>query len=91
MADSVFGPTGTGTTPETPEDSTEGLNKFAGGLSGSLAGVKGSVLTPDSGPKFPTPEENAKSLGSMLGPMTDTPEKLINFTAFISALKKITG
>jgi hypothetical protein len=64
---------------------------FGEGLTGALAGVEGSVLNPDSGPKFPTPEENAASLTSMLTELTNTPEKLANVTALITALKKIIG
>ena len=64
---------------------------FGEGLAGALAGVKGSVLTPDSGPKFPTPEENAATLTSIMTEFTNTPEKLADWTAIFQLLKKIVG
>jgi hypothetical protein len=67
--------------------------EFGEGLTGALAGVKGSTLTPDSGPKFgqPTSTTDTTNLQSILVKMTNTPEKLANFTAFISALDKLVG
>jgi len=85
MADeSVFGGSG-GDQPLAPNAG------FGEGLTGALAGVKGSVLTPDSGPKFPTPEENAANLSGMLTELTNTPDKLANWTALVSVIKKIVG
>jgi len=67
--------------------------EFGEGLTGALAGVKGSTLTPDSGPKFaqPTDTANTSNLQRILVKMTNTPEKLANFTALIMALDKIIG